>query len=94
MRTPKYINSEITRLEKEILKLKKEKENIPEMTNEIKLAELLHFKLCRHNHIDQCDWDYGNWKDLNYSRKEYLNKAVKLLSEAPYNTITRIIEKL
>lgn len=41
------------------------------------LAELLHKRLCHHNHIDGCGWDYDTWDNTGKynARSEYLTKA-------------------
>ena len=92
MRSKKDIQHDIDILKKGIAEFEKEKLNIPP---NIKMAEILHQKLCRHNHTDMCDWYYGNWEEpLNYSRKRYLEKADELLNEDSFETIKRIIGKI
>lgn len=45
------------------------------------IANILHKMDCRHNHTDGCGWFYFDWDKphpnggLEYSRKEYLDKA-------------------
>ncbi len=66
----------------EILKkIEEEKERQKLVEPDKYIAELLHGKLCNHNHTDGCGWFYddGSWKE--YTRKEYLEKANNLLSK-------------
>ena len=83
------IDRKIEEAEKNLKELKEEKEQIERSirysrfdTFEVKVAELLHEKLCTLNHIDMCGWYYGNWSDevLNYSREEYLKKAKEVIN--------------
>jgi len=83
------IDEKIKETEEKLKDLKEEKERIERTIRlskfnrlDISVAELLHEKLCTHNHIDMCDWYYGEWdaKILNYSKKEYLKRAKKLVS--------------
>lgn len=68
-----------TALEKEIEAAQREIVN-PEYL----VATDLHARLCHHNHTDGCDWHYDSWENLqNYSRKEYLAKARKLIAVEP-----------
>lgn len=48
---------------------------------EQELAEILHSKLCRSNHDDQCGWYYKSFSDLplDATRRRYLDKAEALL---------------
>ena len=52
-----------------------------ELTEAMRLADLLHEKQCGHNHTDGCDWFYGEWFDgrPNHGRSVYIAKAQKLL---------------
>jgi hypothetical protein len=67
------------------------------------LAELIHSKECRYNHIDQCGWMYEN--DPNYTEtkwqsgwahKDYLAKTEKLINklQMDVNDIAKVIEAL
>jgi coenzyme F420-reducing hydrogenase delta subunit len=40
-----------------------------------KYVELSHKLFCTGNHVDQCDWEYGNWDRPSYAHKS----KVKLL---------------
>ena len=80
--TIESINQEIASLQEKLniaKKIHKELEQLPENK---RLADLLHKKTCHHNHIDMCDYFYGNWDEnpLRYGRQEFLNKANAILS--------------
>lgn len=88
----------ILRLTKELKEMEKvqaqEKAAIKHLytSNQVNIAELLHKKMCRHNHTDGCGhnhtdgcgwyYDTGDWKE--FSRKEYMDKAITLLSSFSY----------
>jgi len=65
--------------EKEEIKKEKRRSNLDEEV--INIAEILHEKLCTYNHTDGCGWFYGKWSDenLQYSKKEYYDKASELI---------------
>jgi hypothetical protein len=83
------------------LQERKLRENDPESFRpEGQLAIRLHSKLCRSNHIDHCDWDYGitkgrhDWTS-NYAHKEYLKKAQAILkSGVPLEYALKFVEQL
>lgn len=60
------------------------------------LAEAMHGKMCRHNHTDGCSWFYDDWGKLplDYSRKEYYEKALKVLKIVTLERALKIIEVL
>ncbi len=81
------MNGELKEIDEKIKELEKKKEEIKrnirlsKLNDEIiSIADVLHKKLCTHNHTDMCDWYYGDWsdEDLRYSRKEYYEKAKEL----------------
>jgi hypothetical protein len=68
-------------------------------TNATKLAELLHNKGCRANHIDYCSWDYESWENPGYAKKQFLEKAINMLTEAERlnvnaEAVISIVEKI
>ena len=82
------IDEEIKELKSKIDELKREKEKIEEKIRmskldflTIKIAEILHEKLCHLNHTDMCSWYYGEWSDevMNYAKEEYYKKAKELI---------------
>lgn len=60
-----------------------------------RMAILLHEKLCKYDHTDQCSWYYeidGIEHDWNrYQHKEYLEKADKLISKGINIDIMKIV---
>jgi hypothetical protein len=77
-----------TEIKKQIATLQEELAQALEYENSLAsgsqtaIAEFLHARQCRSNHIDQCDWHYYDWTNLGYARQEYLKKADKLLAKA------------
>ena len=63
---------------------------------DIRLAELLHKRLCHSNHADACDWHYGDWErtPLMYSRAQYLEMAHRILEKFTYEEATSFVELL
>ena len=62
------------------------------MTEQQKVAELLHKNFCKRDHTECCDWHYRNWKVLG-DRKPWLDKAAKLLRRTNAATVASIIDK-
>jgi hypothetical protein len=67
-----------------------------ESNDERELAELLHSKLCRSNHADQCDWMYRKWEDeqIGYARKQRLEQARRLLSVVNFKIARQVVTAL
>lgn len=71
--------------------------------DEYELAELIHSKQCRYNHIDQCGWMYENnpkyaetkWQ-TGWAHKYYLDRTQKLISDLKMdlNDIAKVIRAL
>lgn len=53
--------------------------SLTHLTNEQRVADALHDAFCHRNHDDVCDWFYGSWDNLTWSRREYIKKAGILL---------------
>ena len=87
--TPKELNEEISKLEKQIKIINDIKNEIKNLTDAQKLANILHKKKCKHNHTDGCGWYYESWENPGFCRKEWLGKAEKLLETG--NTMEQII---
>ncbi len=62
------------------------------MRNNTSLATLIHKRMCRWNHMDECGWDYESWDKPGYARNRYLEKADKVLTEVPYETAVKVLE--
>ena len=60
----------------------------------IKLAELIHAKMCRWNHTDGCGWHYETWDNVGYARSEYLKKAIRILDEVNFDIAAYVINKI
>lgn len=64
-------------------------------TNEQILAEKLHFRLCKLNHADECDWYYQlDWTKHNWSHKRYLKKAQNILAQVNFDDALKVVELL
>lgn len=84
----------IKKLELEIERLKKQQEEYDKKPDDIKLAETIHANQCRHNHVDQCSWDYETWDKIGRVRQNYLDKSRKLLEKYNPKTVNNIIKIL
>lgn len=93
------VESDIEKRERELEELKnslqEEKEkrrNLPYNEETLYLAEVLHEKLCTHNHTDGCSWYYddGSWSEC--SRQKYIKKATKLLKISDLVSLIDILE--
>ena len=62
--------------------------------DDIRLAELLHSKLCHWNHTDGCGWHYGAWDKipLEHSRDEYLRRARRILEDFTFDQAVKFVE--
>ena len=88
------IDEKISQLEAEIEKLNKEKLVYEALIPEERLAELLHEKICKYNHMDGCSWYYSSWIDPNYERLGWLNKSKDFLKIVDFETATKILDIL
>lgn len=87
-------NQQIAKLKADIIELEKKKLIYDNLTESQRLAETLHTKLCHHNHTDGCGWFYEKWDKPGYSRKEYVEKADKILQVCDYQVATQVINLL
>jgi hypothetical protein len=90
MRKFRDIDAEIQEAEQKLAKLKEERKSFEGLSEEQKLAELIHESQCRWNHTDGCSWYYEKWGDPGYAKKEYLQKANNILLEVPYAQAMRM----
>lgn len=84
-------SEEIKMLEDKILKLKEDEKEYNESPEKRRLAEVIHNKMCRWNHIDGCSWGYESWADIGRAREKYLKKAVGILKVVDYETAINVI---
>ena len=90
-------NSEIRQLEEKLTRLKLEQTAFDAKTEDQRLADILHSKLCKLNHTDRCGWCYESWDEplVKHSvRQTYLDKARKLLAIIDYATAAKVLELL
>lgn len=74
--------TEISRLEKEIERLKKQKQEFESLAPDIQLAQILHTLLCKSDHTDHCGWQYESndkYFSPNTAKNAWLTKARNLL---------------
>ncbi len=102
------MNSNISKLEQEIEEkrielenLKKRKQEFDSLPNEYKLADLIHEKTCRSNHIDVCAFHYEKWPKDKISaswksslRFKYVQKARAILKITDYQTAVLVISEI
>lgn len=87
-------SKQISELEEKVARLKREQEEYNRLSEDKKLAELIHTKLCRYNHVDGCGWHYESWKQPLGARTEYLKKAQNILKLSKFKEAVKIIEQL
>ena len=90
------IDKKIAELQKEINELKAQKVALAELTDEKKLAIVLHDVLCHSNHTDGCDWFYFENKGIHkwegYAQSHYLALAGVLLVKHKAEDIENILK--
>jgi hypothetical protein len=67
------------------------------MSDDKKLAEILHEKQCHWNHTDGCGWFYEKWTDNlgEYSaRLNYLAKAREILKDFTFEQAVKFVAKM
>lgn len=64
------------------------------MSNDKKLAEILHEKQCHWNHTDGCGWFYESWSNIGASRQPYLDKARAILKDFTFEQALRFVSKM
>jgi len=86
----------IKQLEEDLAKAKKEQAEYDSMSEEQRLAETIHSKMCHWNHTDGCGWFYDSWSDMhsNSSKIQYLNKAKAILQEVDLKTAELVIKNM
>jgi hypothetical protein len=66
--------------------------------DDIRLAELIHSKMCTWNHTDGCGWHYEKWEDAitqpHSARKRYLDKARAVLQSFSVEDAIKFMEIL
>lgn len=91
-------SEEIKELKDKIEKLEVEQKTFDNLSDEIKLAELIHENTCRFNHTDGCGWFYEKWSNIkdgdNSARGGYLKKAINLLRVVSFDKASEIIKIL
>lgn len=81
-------------LEDEIAKLKEEHAEQLSLSEDRQLAEFLHDKLCKWNHVDGCGWFYYNWTDPGQDRTVWINKARRVLKVVDIDTAKKVVNLL
>ena len=52
------------------------------MSDTQKLADVIHEKTCKSNHIDMCGYHYSNWDSPNWDRNQFLDRAEKAMEKS------------
>ena len=60
----------------------------------IRVATILHEKLCHSNHADACDWFYDNGDWSSWSRKKYVDQAKTMLAVSSIEDVLKILTLL
>ena len=81
-------------LKKELEAREKEKKRIVALPQDQRMAEKLHAKLCRANHIDGCGWSYESWTNQGHAHKKFLKTAQDLLKVTDEKTLFEVIDLL
>ena len=81
MKTSIQLQKEIAELQKQLALAEQDEQQIDAGDTKA-IATALHTIQCCHNHIDQCDWQYGSWENHSYAHTEYLKKAQRLIDSA------------
>jgi len=87
-------DSLIKEKEEELARLKTQKAEYNKLKPEWKIADILHSRMCRLNHIDQCGWDYASWQKPDGTREEYLKKALAILRQVEFDKALAIVNIL
>ena len=92
------LDYKIQQAEKELAKLKAEKEQYDSMGQDQLLAIELHDTMCRHNHTDGCGWFYeissGQHRWESREHTVWLQKATNLLRSYSMETVLDIAKRL
>lgn len=88
------IDKEIEGLVKNLTALKNKKAELLNLSDDKRLAEHLHEKVCNTNHTDGCGWHYESWSNMGFSRNYYLEKAINILKVTDIKTASNVINCL
>lgn len=64
------------------------------LTDEQEIAEIIHFKTCSRDHIEDCSWYYENWEKPGRAKKRALEQAQKMLKFATKKNLLNIFSCL
>jgi len=64
------------------------------LTNEQRVATLLHSTLCRISHTHLCSWYDETWAKPGTSRKYYIKQAQSVLTHATEDETRRVLEAI
>lgn len=64
--------------------------------NAREIAEMLHERMCHHNHNDYCGFYDEDWDKLElcFAKTKYLEKAKKLLDILDYDMVKKVVSRL
>lgn len=75
------IKKELSKIEEKRNELIKKEKELKISQPEYRLADLLHQKICKQNHCDECSYFYETWEKPGYTKNIYINKASRLLRQ-------------
>jgi len=85
---------ELRKAQEKLAKLEQDKKKFEGLSDEQRLAELIHDSQCRWNHTDGCGWYYESWDVPGYSKEEYLRKAKNILKEVPFDQAIKLVKMM
>lgn len=91
------LDSQLAELKAKQAEIEQEITRLQGLSPDERLAELLHEKLCHHNHIDGCGWYYEIddpkvW--IQHAHKRYLDQARRILAITSANIAIKVIEAI
>ena len=84
MKTPEEIEKIRTKLEGQITELDNEEQAWNDLSDQHRLAELLHYEECKREHgdyTDYCQFHLGKWSDPNKDQIFYSDKVKSIQDE-------------
>lgn len=104
---PQQLERDIFAAEEKLRQLRHARSQYDELTEEQKLANYIHQKMCHANHDDGCTWFYDEWipgtNETKFSKRgnpnsadrlRYLTKAKAMLREFRYDACVKMIDLL
>ena len=88
------LEGEIAKKEAELQALREEGSRLASLTDDQRLAEVLHGGMCTENHTDGCGWYYSQWGEGGDTRTRYLEKARRVLQVLSIEEALKVFQVL